>query len=604
MNLHYDDEDDNDDNNNSGKSWDTQDTQEHTNNDDNDAKSWDTQDTQEETMNDDDNNDDTEQDNNQNMLDVNNYSMTDLFLFVGFDVPPYPTNEQIQLNCNTMIAEAISNSDTEMAQFILQVQSKLVAYTNGQETQDQDQKQNQEEEDDEQQEQKEDNNNNQNQNTSSSPSHDNTHILPVVPDKLNPTLKNIITLHVCLDSQYRNMPNKTALTSTELIQGVAYNNSSITINDTNTTDYTCDLSTTLLNVLNLRVFSVSIPYTWYAIDSSLNNNVFNIEKISMNVDNSTTTVLATYTITVQSGNYTGSDMATELQNAMLTAGFIPPTTATTFASFNNNSGTFTLNCLGWHDPNGDDVTPWQQNLTTTTNPVYYQYTFFTPSVVTAQTTMDSTLGYALGFRSASVIMTPQGNKAPETAQLIGTKYFIIAMDDYNQNHINNSVVTIGQYADQIVDMPSYFNPLQPSLRIMPQNSSTTTTSFNSSQYQYYLPAAPRNRVTQAQLYTINEILAARRSNNVVNNSSAASITSAVAPCISDTLAIVPIKYGMKTGDCFMDMSGSIQNNRREYFGPVNISKLRVRLLDDRGNVVNLHGGNWSLVLICECLYQY
>ena len=54
----------------------------------------------------------------------------------------------------------------------------------------------------------------------------------------------------------------------------------------------------------------------------------------------------------------------------------------------------------------------------------------------------------------------------------------------------------------------------------------------------------------------------------------------------------------------IEFSGSLQDNARTYFGPVNIDKMRVKLLDDKGNVLNLNGCDWCVTLICDCLYQY
>ena len=45
-------------------------------------------------------------------------------------------------------------------------------------------------------------------------------------------------------------------------------------------------------------------------------------------------------------------------------------------------------------------------------------------------------------------------------------------------------------------------------------------------------------------------------------------------------------------------------NTRTYFGPVNISRMRVALQDDKGNTLNLNGGDWSITLMAETLYQY
>jgi hypothetical protein len=46
-----------------------------------------------------------------------------------------------------------------------------------------------------------------------------------------------------------------------------------------------------------------------------------------------------------------------------------------------------------------------------------------------------------------------------------------------------------------------------------------------------------------------------------------------------------------------------QNDKRIYFGPVRLSKLRIRLYNDRGYLVNLNGSNWSFKMILKRLYQ-
>jgi hypothetical protein len=114
--------------------------------------------------------------------------------------------------------------------------------------------------------------------------------------------------------------------------------------------------------------------------------------------------------------------------------------------------------------------------------------------------------------------------------------------------------------------------------------------------QLVLPSAPRT-LTQAQIYTINEIN--KNGNNMTNYL-------AKAPTSSDILAILPVKTstGVPTGSLLVDFSGSLQDSSRIYFGPVNIERLAVKLLDDKGNVLNLNGNDWCFTLVCECLYQY
>jgi hypothetical protein len=78
-----------------------------------------------------------------------------------------------------------------------------------------------------------------------------------------------------------------------------------------------------------------------------------------------------------------------------------------------------------------------------------------------------------------------------------------------------------------------------------------------------------------------------------------------APTNSDTFALIPIKKGsLNTGELYVDFSGSLQDNKRVYFGPVDIDRMRVKLLDDKGFIVDLHGVDWCITLISENLYQY
>jgi hypothetical protein len=111
-----------------------------------------------------------------------------------------------------------------------------------------------------------------------------------------------------------------------------------------------------------------------------------------------------------------------------------------------------------------------------------------------------------------------------------------------------------------------------------------------------LPSAPRT-LTNAQIYAINEIN--KNNNNLTNYISRA-------PTSSDTLAIIPVKtsVGVQTGSLLVEFSGSLQDSSRTYFGPVDIDRMTVKLLDDKGNVLNLNGNDWCFTLVCECLYQY
>ena len=104
--------------------------------------------------------------------------------------------------------------------------------------------------------------------------------------------------------------------------------------------------------------------------------------------------------------------------------------------------------------------------------------------------------------------------------------------------------------------------------------------------------APRT-LTQAQLYSISEILSNRTKSR----------TRASAPSTNNSLAIIPLR-NINRPNPFIDTSSLLLINKREYFGPVDISRMKVELLDDKGNYVNLHHSDWSFSILVDELYQY
>ena len=103
-------------------------------------------------------------------------------------------------------------------------------------------------------------------------------------------------------------------------------------------------------------------------------------------------------------------------------------------------------------------------------------------------------------------------------------------------------------------------------------------------------------LTQAQLYSTNEILANRKV--ALNNRT-------IGPTNSDIFALIPLS-GITNlrPDPYVVFGPPLQDSTRTYFGPVNIDRMRVRLLDDKGNLVNLNDNDWSFSLSVEQLYQY
>jgi hypothetical protein len=70
----------------------------------------------------------------------------------------------------------------------------------------------------------------------------------------------------------------------------------------------------------------------------------------------------------------------------------------------------------------------------------------------------------------------------------------------------------------------------------------------------------------------------------------------------DTFGIIPLKLNSQQfGTIYSEFGGTLQNQDRKYYGPVNIKKLSVKLMSDKGDIVDLNGTNWSFTVICEIL---
>jgi hypothetical protein len=433
--------------------------------------------------------------------------------------------------------------------------------------------------------------------------------VPVAQDTLNPNLRNITKRFINLDSQFRQASGGSESIST---------------------NYTLDLSDPLINVLSLYLYSIQIPYTWYTIDYVYGNTCFWIT----NSGN-------TFKIFIEPGNYSSSQFCSALNNAF--TGFTHPGPIPDIAVYIPTNGKIKLNLDGWTDPSGNIIKTITQYSETFNSQTDAYFTFFditgSKSCYELGTypcagssvqghTFDGTLGWLMGFRLPLQPIFSGGNTPQGVLNLYGTKYFILVLDDYNQNHINNGLITITELSKSL-PLPSYYTGSQPyictpnitnlpsildtdavgnlsnitpaqaaALGVNPDNlfnSLQDKVDFGTGSIEQILPSAPRT-LTQAQIYTINEIIKNR--NKTISFRSKA-------PTNSDTFAIIPIKYGsMSTGQLYTEVSGQFQDNERIYFGPVDIDRLRITLLDDRGNVVDLHGADWSITLISENLYQY
>jgi hypothetical protein len=394
--------------------------------------------------------------------------------------------------------------------------------------------------------------------------------VPIVQGSLNPTLKNTISRFVNLDSQFRPYSNNTISSST---------------------NYNITLSDQLTNTLSLRLYSYEIPFTWYVFDHSRGNTCMWVQL----ADGSA------IKISINPGNYSPADFVIEMNRAFADAG-IQHTLGNPVecVSYSTNTGKISI------DLNADDYM-YASGIVSITSLLFHSNTLTCTDELGNNTNyINRSLGWCMGFRetSASLFADGTANVGESVADFFGTKYIIMALDDFNQNRINNGLVTITEPSSGEIKLPEYYSTDMPEY-VIPANSEIAESSSTdliagkqSTTYtatQQLAPSAPRT-LTNAQLYTINEI-----NKNRANNTNLKSR----APTNSDIMAIIPLKRtSFDVGGVITELSGSLQDNPRTYFGPVNIDKMHVKLLDDHGNVLNMNGGEWCTTLIATCLYQY
>ena len=160
---------------------------------------------------------------------------------------------------------------------------------------------------------------------------------------------------------------------------------------------------------------------------------------------------------------------------------------------------------------------------------------------------------------------------------------MIIVDDFNQNHLNDGLVTIASQ-DRSVTLPSYAN--RKNYRGC-EDPITGEITFNT--------IGSTAGLTQKQIYSVEQII--MEQNKIRNKMSAG-------PFVKDMFALLPVKTsGAEPGSIYNEFGGTLQQQERVYFGPVNIRRIAIKLINDKGDVVDLNGANWSFQLVCEQLYQ-
>ena len=510
--------------------------------------------------------------------DINNYSVEELTEILQLKYPAKST--EIIKKTNEYIKKYNKKGDDTMAAFFQDIQNKLI----------------------------DDNDNRQVQKEELAK---NVYNVPLQKDVLNPLLTNITTRIVNIDSQFRDYTFEDSLFQTSV--------ASYSHNEYSSSYYNANLCEPLTDVLSITMENIIVPKTWYAIDSVYNNNFFWI------------TNKEDFLIVLQPGNYTASEFVAEMNTRLKEAGFSKADQ--TFCKIDPTSGKFTFLFQGVIDPNGIPLAflPNDGSSFGITDEAallymietYAYFTFFdfgnikyykyvethdvNPYVnlcFLPQSSIDSTLGWLMGFR-APYLFIKESNTATVNINLSGTQYFLLMLADYQTNRVSSDIITVTGMQDSHIDVPQYINTslLYRCIKrkyeiIINSEKSIEDLLFKSTAranqlVPQFIPSAPRI-LTQSQMYTTNQIIQHNRDKSMNYR--------LAPPSTNDVLALIPVNLqGIDNQNLFIQ--DKLQSNRRVFFGPVDIDRFTVRLLNDKGQLVNLNGGDWSFTLKVELLYQ-
>jgi len=383
---------------------------------------------------------------------------------------------------------------------------------------------------------------------------------------INPDLKNTVTRFINIDSSCRMLIEHQNLSSDS---------------------FDFELTETLLNVVSMALYSVEIPYAWF--NNTFSKGTTGVVVCHTIVGEGLTTETIRTPVEIPEGNYSTNGLPAAVAAAITDAtdlscvSYVNPTTGI---------ATFELTIKPVDPP----VVPARDTSLDVVQLLWFDVSYSTRILVNSR--YNSNLGWMLGFRSPLTTFALIDGKyiaiPISPVDSYGTKYILMSLNDYKPNRINRSLLCVNTFPKINLQTPSYFNASVPQVR-------TTPVQVNA------LESNPR-QLTAKQVHTINAIAGQQSLNRRFNSHLG-----------SDTFAKIPFKKtsdwnkyenGVTTlidngpGRLFVDLSGPLQLQMREYFGPVDIAQLSVSLYDDKGHSLDLNGFDWSCTLMVKCIYQY
>lgn len=421
---------------------------------------------------------------------------------------------------------------------------------------------------------------------------------------------------------------------------------------TRSTDFVFNIPYKFENVTSMSVATYELPLTYYAISQNYENNCIIFQWKSLGVDyydNQYTLLIpdGNYNASFQSGN--GSPIENAI-NGILKGTSLVQQTGLAY-TVDRTSGRSIFACNSATDASGN-VFPFitssvfmTANAASTTSPPPSGQVIWDKPIQASSTTIyfssDDVDLSAYISTSSTLTITDGTNVQTFTVSSVvdSVSYWTLTVSDgMGPNMANGSAIktTFVAHTPFTGSMRIVFNARAGINRNV--TSSVTTATSNSSfqsdtrPLPYFLgwqlgyrtavyeleggtdsagstnPGIPQSAVSEGICLITGPqyvFLCIDDYNNNVNNYYASAYgSSTIAPNI---IARLNIKQQINSAGAYGVVSGESLSTSltysREYFGPVDIQRIRVTLVDDFGRVLDLNNMDWSFALMFECVYS-
>lgn len=300
-----------------------------------------------------------------------------------------------------------------------------------------------------------------------------------------------------------------------------YKNTYNVCNNESTTNFTINLQEPYNNVISLRLASVELMNSYYSVSEYLKTNEFTIHTFEyQDGPNNIIQNPYSHTFKFDNGSYSSLKIHSRIQNDL--SGNPQLNHIEAYYDLNNNTGKIIFRLLtdgAYQDPNNSTIT-WKKGFhldfsikDNVERPAYLnfgwllgykklKYDFFNDYIFALNSNND----LQIGFNPESPV------------NLLGTTFFLLEVDDFNNNH----------------------------------------------------PKVVNYNINSPYSFNLNKIIA-------------------------------KIPNAVETNSLFFEDSSDRIFKTREYFGPVNIKRLKIKLLDENGLVVDLNNTEIILSFEIKCI---